>query len=213
MTQNPLIKNIDQVFKNLKTMEILNFLNQPQLDKVKLLDLVIESKVGFNAMMNISECERILEAFDEKSIYTAPEYSNLIIYITSMGNDPENDITLINKLHNFHKILFKTGNLLKTLSHSSSVDSEKKGLNLVKNNTLVDNPLINEKEIETAIKNEELTVDQKLAIPVIPTIPKLKPFKIYSQNEEEVIEKSEAAKLENDTEINLRSFLKSLSIA
>lgn len=122
MHENNLINRISLIFENLRCKEIIDFLNQWNIDKVKLLSLVIESKLGYDRTVLDEDCKKFIDDIEESSIYSVAEYSQLIMFISTMGdmNSRFNtDSSILNKFQAFHKMLFKTGSLVLKLLHDN----------------------------------------------------------------------------------------------
>ncbi|GAC1380834.1 MAG: hypothetical protein NVSMB45_04650 [Ginsengibacter sp.] len=144
MYENTLIKRISLIFENLRCKEIIDFLNQWNIDKVKLLSLVIESKLGFDRIILNEDCKNFIEDIEESSIYSVTEYSQLIMFISTMGelnSRFNNDSGVLNRFQTFHKMLFKTGSLVLKLLHENNEIMEH--LNPQTQPGMVGNPLRN----------------------------------------------------------------------
>lgn len=144
MHENNLINRISLIFENLKCKEIIDFLNQWNIDKVRLLSLVIESKLGYDRIILDEECKKFIDDIEESSIYSVAEYSQLIMFISTMGemNSRFNsDSAILNRFQTFHKMLYKTGSLVLKLLHENNEIMNY--LNPQAGEGMVENPLRN----------------------------------------------------------------------
>jgi hypothetical protein len=140
MEKGEIVKRINGIISTLKSNEIIDYLNQWQIDKVHLLKLIVESKIGFDQAMADKKNEQIFKEFEESKVYSLNYYSDLIMFISNISDTNRSTLQSNNTLHNFylfHKILSKTCTII---------------LNLVSDETAV------EKEVERTI---EKTVDVK----------------------------------------------------
>jgi hypothetical protein len=90
----------------LKSKEIINYLNRPEIDKPRLLKLVMESKTGFDQAVLDTETKEFFNGIEEAEIYTA-DYPNLLLSVCSMSESGNSDIRnnmFISSLMLFHKI-------------------------------------------------------------------------------------------------------------
>ena len=118
-----LINKISTVSITLKSKEILDYLNQWNIDKMHLLKLVIESKIGFDQLSASPENASYFLEIEESSIYSTNNYSELIMVISTMGDLTKNNLqnnNLLNKFYLFHKMLYRTANLVSNLLSSHS---------------------------------------------------------------------------------------------
>lgn len=146
MRENSLANRINSIFTSLKCKEIIDFLNQWNIDKLKLLTLVIESKIGYDRMISDNECRQFIEDIEEHVIYTTSEYSELIMFISTMGDVNSkfhSNASVLNKFQIFHKMLFKTGSLVLKLLTDRPVSS----ITAVKDQISVANPLFRADQI------------------------------------------------------------------
>ena len=65
MQTEPLVNKITTLLSEIKSSEIMEFLSQPNLNKVDLLTLIIESKIGYDKWCTDSECANIIEEIEE----------------------------------------------------------------------------------------------------------------------------------------------------
>ena len=109
---------IDLIFNGLKTFEIMDYLSQSEIEKKKLLLLIIESGAGFRDMIKMPDCLEFIECIEEHSVYKSDEFADLVIFVATMGlvKTDEEQLSLLNKFLIFHKILYKTGSLVQKLS-------------------------------------------------------------------------------------------------
>lgn len=86
-------------------------MNQWQVDKVHLLKLIVESKIGFDRAIMDKTNEKIFTEFEEAKVYSLSYYSDLIMFISTMADTSKSTLQSNHTLQNFylfHKILFKT---------------------------------------------------------------------------------------------------------
>jgi hypothetical protein len=123
------IKRINFISSNLKSKEIIDYLNQWQIDKVHLLKLIVESKIGFDQAIADKRNESFFKELEESKVYSLNYYSDLIMFISNIGDTSRSTLQSNNTLHNFylfHKILSKTCNLiLNLLEDKVEVEEEK----------------------------------------------------------------------------------------
>ena len=143
-TNNALFHRINTILSKLKCKEIIEFLSQLNINKVNLLTLVIESKMGYDQLITDIECRSFINEVEENTIYSSPEYSELIMVISKLDNEgstSENAIATLNKFQAFHKTVNKTGTLLiNLLSEGSSASIINVSSNLTENPLFGDLP-------------------------------------------------------------------------
>ncbi|GAC1598586.1 MAG: hypothetical protein NVS3B19_20730 [Ginsengibacter sp.] len=200
MYENTLIKRISLIFENLRCKEIIDFLNQWNIDKLKLLTLVIESKIGYDRLISDMECKKFIDDIEEHTVYTTAEYSELIMFISTMGDVNtkfNNGAAILNKFQVFHKMLYKTGTLVMKLLTDKPVEA----IPVVNANTnSIVNPLFNP---------SEGAVMPAVGQPFIPSkvFPISTPIKVAEVASSPV----QAVPEQEDGEMSLSSFLKSLA--
>jgi hypothetical protein len=112
------IKRVRFISSNLKSKEIIDYLNQWQIDKVHLLKLIVESKIGFDQAIADKKNESFFKELEESKVYSLNYYSDLIMFISNIGDTSRSTLQSNNTLHNFylfHKILSKTCSLILNL--------------------------------------------------------------------------------------------------
>jgi len=112
------IKRVKSIGSSLKSAEIIDYLNQWQIDKVHLLKLIVESKIGFDQAVADKRNESFFKELEESKVYSLNYYSDLIMFISNIGDTSRNTLQSNNTLHNFylfHKILAKTCKLILNL--------------------------------------------------------------------------------------------------
>jgi hypothetical protein len=128
MEKGEIVKRINGIISTLKSNEIIDYLNQWQIDKVHLLKLIVESKIGFDQAMADKKNEQIFKEFEESKVYSLNYYSDLIMFISNISDTNRSTLQSNNTLHNFylfHKILSKTCTIiLNLLSDDVIVEQE-----------------------------------------------------------------------------------------
>lgn len=198
MHENNLVNRINLIFTSLKCQEVIDFLNQWNIDKLKLLTLVIESKIGYDRLISDMECKKFIDDIEEHTVYTTAEYSELIMFISTMGDVNtkfNNGAAILNKFQVFHKMLFKTGTLVMKLLTDKPVEAIP-----VVNPTSIVNPLFNPSEVAAQVPS----VDRPSFVPS-------KVFPISAVTKLPEVKQVEEEVKEEDGEMSLSSFLKSLA--
>lgn len=165
MPQSSLIERIQVIFQSLKSHEIIDLLNQWNIDKLKLLSITIESKLGYDQLIGDVECKKFIDDIEESSVYSVAEYTQLIMFISTMGelnSRFNNDSAILNKYLVFHKMLYKTGSLvLKLLSDVTPVSNKQN--TFIATNPIVSNPIANQVSqqnlINETIPSKVVTID------------------------------------------------------
>ena len=118
---------------------------QTEIDKKKLLKLLVQSGCGFNKVIENAESQHFLFSIEEHTIYFEEQFSELIIFISTMGLVPvdEENLSLLHKLLIFHKTVLKTGTLVKKLS---ALKAETKQIKQTSN--VISNPLGDKIQLE-----------------------------------------------------------------
>lgn len=181
----PLQTNLQNVLRDLKCNEIIALLESANIDKIRLLTLIIESKINYDIVMNDPECSLILEEMNEHNVYENNRYQSFIIIISNLALEPSNaevEIEMLLLLRHFHLMLIKTFNIVIKL-----LKNNRNGFIPINSNLIV-NPIVEIVTSESVSKNEEGKQVIKKVI------------------SEEMIDK-------NEEPINLSSFLKTISYA
>ena len=201
MHENNLVNRINLIFTSLKSKEIIDFLNQWNIDKLKLLSLVIESKIGYDRLISDKECQKFINDIEEHSVYTTSEYSELIMFISTMGDVNakfNNGAAVLNKFQVFHKMLYKTGTLVMKLLTDKPVEA----IPVLDKNSIV-NPLFAQKELSRPFVQEQPMFDSKVF-----SITQAVPAPVV---EIPITNNSKTAEVDQDGEMSLSNFLKSLA--
>ncbi len=126
MHNQPVVNKITLLLKEIKSNEIMEFLSQPNLDKVQLLTLIVESKIAYDRWSADIECSNIMTEIEEHHIYEETHYNKLITYISNLGNPSQNeeaDLKLLLWFRHFHTMLIKTCNVVVKLMTNYNVSS------------------------------------------------------------------------------------------
>lgn len=108
---------IQDLIKNLKSVEIFEYLNQPSIEHLKLMQYVIESKNGYDKALNNPKSKDCIMTVEENDVYAEQNYTELMILIASLNNHILlADIKLLHKLYFFHRVFYKTSLILGSLS-------------------------------------------------------------------------------------------------
>ena len=220
MQENNLVNRINLIFTSLKSKEIIDFLNQWNIDKLKLLSLVIESKIGYDRMISDDECKKFIDDIEEHVVYTTSEYGELIMFISSMGDSNakvNNGAEILSKFQVFHKMLYKTGTLVIKLLNNKPAEI----IPVVEKNS-ISNPLFIAKESGIPLVQEQIKVQEQPKIqenPFIQAQPVSDPkvFSIAQTAPTPVVEishqksTSKSAEVAEEEEMSLSYFLKSLA--
>lgn len=231
MEDKILMQRIRLIFEHLKCKEIIDFLNHWSIDKLKLLNLAIESKIGYDLLILDEENRKFIEEIDEATIYTVAEYGQLMIYISNMG-DPTGrfnpDSGILDKFQSFHKMLYKTGNLLlKLLVENPQIESNsKESQNRTANSQEVNNPIKvvpinfsklmnsppvgNQQPSTNNVQNEDKLKQQQVNN-TIENHDIHAQILVNSQPNENSLENKSDTLLQKDDEVPLNNFLKSLA--
>lgn len=200
MHENNLVNRINLIFTSLKSKEIIDFLNQWNLDKLKLLTLVIESKIGYDRLISDNECKKFIDDIEEHVVYTTSEYSELIMFISTMGdvnNKFNNGAAILNKFQVFHKMLYKTGTLVLKLLNDKPVEA----IPVVDRNSIV-NPLFAQQSQQ--VQPQKVTQPAAVASPLYDS-------KVFSITTPVQVESPAAQNQQDDGDMSLSNFLKSLA--
>lgn len=125
MDNNQTVKRIKDIVTGLKSKEIIDYLNQWDIDKIYLLKLVVESKIGYDQSIADKRNKDFFDEIEESKVYSLVYYSELIMFISNISDSSRSVLQSNNTLHNFflfHKILDKTSTLVMHLLSDSEVE-------------------------------------------------------------------------------------------
>jgi|GEM_PF-3395424 len=130
------VNKIKQLISDLKSQEIMDYMNQWQVDKIHLLKLIVESKIGFDQAMMDKTNEQIFADLEEAKVYSLSYYSDLIMFVSTMADTNKSTLQSNYTLQNFylfHKILFKTCTIaLSFLEESTCIEQKVEAPKVVK---------------------------------------------------------------------------------
>ena len=145
-----LINKISTVSISLKSKEIIDYLNQWNIDKMHLLKLIIESKIGFDQLSSDPENASYFYEIEESSIYSTNSYSELIMVISTLGDTTKSNFqnnNLLNKFYLFHKMLYRTANLVSNLLANHSEAQIKLESSTIEQGNSIVNPLFSNQTV------------------------------------------------------------------
>ena len=211
MQTEPLVNKITTLLNELKSGEIMEFLSQPNLNKVDLLTLIIESKIGYEKWRSDSECSNIIEEIEEHHIYDDTNYNKLLNYISNLGSLSQNseaDLKLLLWFRHFHTMIIKTCNVVIKLMNNHQPPPVATQANIISN------PLPEQAKIISKTRVKTLEIISKEINTKNNEIQDVKPNSVLKQHPpadlKEVNNKINPDGDEDD--LNLNSFLKSISL-
>lgn len=107
----------------LNSNAVVDYLGQGQIDKMTLLKMVIESKIGFDTLSSDPENARYFNEIEESIVYSTEHYSALVLLITASGDPKQNfqNSHVLNQFYLFHKMIMRTTNLITNLMSKMDV--------------------------------------------------------------------------------------------
>lgn len=163
MQNQPLVDKISTLLREIKSNEIMEFLSKPSLDRVKLLTLIIESKIVYERGLADVECSNIIEEIEEHRIYDEGNYNKLVTYISNLGAPSQNaeaDLKLLLWFRHFHIMLIKTCNVVVKLMSNHQYVAMPLTSNVI-NDPLSKPPLVQPIEKEEPVRTEPKIVNMK----------------------------------------------------
>jgi hypothetical protein len=116
MKDQQILDKINDLVTTLKSREVVEYFNQWQVEKLELLRIIVESKVGYDVYAADQERLEILKSIDDPSVYSVYKYSELIMFVSN-----NTDMTIlqssqiVTSFYLFHKSLYRTASFLDKL--------------------------------------------------------------------------------------------------
>src|SRR5260221_7228348 len=111
MQKIELRNNISAVVQSLRSNELIALLDQSNIDKGSLLNLLIESKSGFDQVATDPQKKKVFEQFETSTAYSTVNFASLFSFVTQAPN-PNHGTFLgnntVNNFYSFHKTLVST---------------------------------------------------------------------------------------------------------
>ena len=125
MQKLELRNNLNEIVNNLKSKEIIDYFNNPNLQKNQVLQLIIESKGGFDKAISDKDKEKVFKVFETDKMYELNYFSSIISFVSQINvNNPTNGTTsrtnffsndAFSTFISFHRSLLSTFRLIDTL--------------------------------------------------------------------------------------------------
>ena len=112
-----LVNRANFISDSLNSKGITDYLGQWHIDKMVLLKMVIESKIGYDRLCMDPENKNFFNEIDESIVYSTELYSELVLLITAQGDPKTNfeNSQVLNLFYLFHKMIFRTASLISNL--------------------------------------------------------------------------------------------------
>ena len=131
MQKLELRNNLNSIVKRLKSIELIKFLDATQVEKNQLLRIIIESKGGYDQAISEKLTKQVFELFETEKVYNTNFFSELVSFISKVPDDRKHRTQFlsnphVNDFYSYHKSLVVSYNLIDNLLLNSKelYDSE-----------------------------------------------------------------------------------------
>ncbi|MBK5203140.1 MAG: hypothetical protein JJE45_05415 [Prolixibacteraceae bacterium] len=118
MQKLDLRNNLNQLVDDLKSKEIVEFLDKQEVNKNELLRLIVESKSGYDKSITNKEKSKVIFEFNADKMYETKLFSSILSHISNATNKNRTaflNFIQLNDFYSFQKTLIYTFELIDKL--------------------------------------------------------------------------------------------------
>ncbi len=134
MQRIELRNNIIAIIQELKSNEIVEILSKGQIDKNQLLNLLVNSKAGFDQAMANHDKSKIFNQFKAADVYETQFFSHLIQFISTAANNQRATLLSNNRMNmflTFHTTILSINEILKSLLFDEKDFFNEEAINII----------------------------------------------------------------------------------